>query len=416
MRSRSMKIVSGTALLVIVLLGYTFAGNISFNSNVRTEFGTGIEETVVCDTYISSSLTSKIDSATGEMLIDSLTLSDLSLSLRNRTVKAYLIGKDKTILGKPIQFSVASDGLTYTTDRSNVVRLEAFEPGGGGSRTETGTSSITFNNLLAEESPKIKADDFARVALETSGAGKCAVPTNTRAVEVYVDAPFVQGSYIAESFTAASLTDNYNSVSTNFSNCPTNGQTGTYSYTTTNNSCKILLGTNGGNYLYGGALATSSAPVTTGTKTPSVFVETENGTTITMSTRKNYIGFWWSAGSTGNSIEFYRGSRRVATLNADDVFLKIPNNSSTQTALNGTTTYTSSNYYGHPASRTTQNSGEPYYYIHAFAVNGFSFDKIIIKTTGNGFEYDNLTVANLSTSQLEPKRTLVSVATFEFTG
>lgn len=416
MRSRSMKIVSGTALLVIVLLGYTFAGNISFNSNVRTEFGTGIEETVVCDTYISSSLTSKIDSATGEMLIDSLTLSDLSLSLRNRTVKAYLIGKDKTILGKPIQFSVASDGLTYTTDRSNVVRLEAFEPGGGGSRTETGTSSITFNNLLAEESPKIKADDFARVALETSGAGKCGVPTNTRAVEVYVDAPFVQGSYIAESFTAASLTDNYNSVSTNFSNCPTNGLTGTYSYTTTNNSCKILLGTNGGNYLYGGALATSSAPVTTGTKTPSVFVETENGTTITMSTRKNYIGFWWSAGSTGNSIEFYRGSRRVATLNADDVFSEIPNNSSTQTALNGTTTYTSSNYYGHPASRTTQNSGEPYYYIHAFAVNGFSFDKIIIKTTANGFEFDNLTVANLSTSQLEPKRTLVSVATFEFTG
>lgn len=415
MRARPVKIVSGFALLICTILVYTFAADINISSNVRTEFGTGIEETVVCDSYISSSVTSSIDSATGDMLIDSLTLADLSLALRNRTVKAYLIGKDKSILSKPIQFSVGSDGLTYATERSNVVRLEAFEPGGGGSKTETGTSSITFNSLLTEESPKIKADDFARVALETSGAGSCGVPTNTRAVEVYVDAPFVQGSYIAESFTAASLTDNYNSVTTNFSNCPTNGQTGTYSYTTTNNSCKILLGTNDGNYLYGGALTTSSAPTTSGTKSPSVFVETENGTTITISTRKNYIGFWWSAGSTGNSIEFYRGTRRVAILNADDVFSEIPNNSSTQTALNGTTTYTNSNYYGHPASRTTQNSGEPYYYIHAFAVNGFSFDKIIIKTTGNGFEYDNLTVANLSTSQLEPK-TLVSVATFNFTG
>ncbi|CAN2204007.1 hypothetical protein MCEMRE182_00820 [Candidatus Nanopelagicaceae bacterium] len=416
MQARKIKLIAGFLLFASAVLTYTFSAEINLNSGIRTEFGLGVEQTVVCDTYISTSLTSKLDSETGKSLIESLTLSDLSLSLRNRTLKAYLIGKDKSILSKPIQFSVGSDGLTYTTNRSNVVRLEAFEPGAGGSKTETGTSSITFNNLIQEENPPIQADDFARVALETSGQGKCSVPANPRAVEVYVDAPNVQGSYVAENFPAASLTDDYNAATTDLSNCPVNGQVGTYAYTTTNESCKILLGTHDGNYVYGGALTTSSSPTTSGTKSPSVGVFTGSGTTITFTSRKNYIGFWWSAGSTGNTIDFYRGSFLVATMTGDEVYSAIPKNASVLTALNGTTTYTKSNYYGHPKNQASEDVNEPFVFIHAFAVNGFNFDKIKISMSGNGFEYDNLTVANLSTTQLVPKRTLVFIRGYDYTG
>jgi len=419
MRTRTIKVALGSVLLMITALTYSFSSFIGINSGGATEFGTGIEETVACDSYISSSLTSRIDSATGEYMIDTFSLGDLSLGLRNREVKAILIGKDKSILGRSLEFSVGSDGLTYTSDRSHVDVLEAFERGSG-PKSETGTNTITFNRLLTEEPSPIRASDFARVALETSGSGRCTYPRNSRALEVYIDAPNVQGSYIAEDFAASSLTDNYNGTTSHFVDCPTSASTGTYSFGS--NGCKVLQRTenNGSWYPWGGAITSSSTPTTGGAatlQTASAAAYTSAGTTVTFSVRKNYLGFWWSAGSYGNVIKFYRGSTLVATMTGDDIYTALPNNSTSLTALNGTTTYTASAYRGHPINTASPRiPQEPFVYIHAFAVNGFNFDKISFGTTGDGFEWDNLTVANLNTTQLAPKRTLVLNQTYNYTG
>jgi hypothetical protein len=319
---------------------------------------------------------------------------------------------------------VASDGLTYTSTRSHVDTLEAFERGSG-PKAETGTSTITFNSLLTEETSPIPSSDFARVALETSGAGQCTYPSNSRALELYFDAPDVQGSYIAEDFASASLTDNYNATATWFSPCPTSGTTGSYSFTP-NDGCRILLRENPGPpvswYPYGGAITSSSTPNTGGaaslqTNSAASYSTASNGVTITFSTRKNYLGFWWSGASDGNFIDFYRGTSIVATLSGNRIYQTLPNNTSTVTALNGTTTYVKRNYRGHPINTAaTRLPQEVFVYIHAFAVNGFNFDKVRIRTTGDGFEWDNLTVANLSGTQLTPKRTLVFDSSHNFNG
>jgi hypothetical protein len=419
MRSKWMKLSLGATLLLMTALTYTFSANITTNAGVRTEFGQGIGLAVACDSFISASLTSKIDPATGNYVIDGLTLSDLSTRLHDRTVKAYLLGADGSVLNNPLSFSVASDGLTYTTtSRSHVDSLDAFTAGKG-PIAEMGSSSITFNGLFTEESTKILASDFKKVNLETSGFGNCSVPSSIRAVEVYIDAPLVQGSYIAESYTAASLTDDYNATATDNQNCLSSYNTGSYSFT----SCKIILPTHNGGlygYIYGGALTSSSTPTSTGSKTNSAAVyNVGQGTTITPSSRKNYVGFWWSAGSLNNYVKFYRGSSStpVITITGDDVYRFIPDSTTaTLRAIDSTTVYAGHNYYGHPINRAGQDPTEPVVFIHFFAVNGFNFDKVLIGTTGNGFEYDNFTVANLSTTQLAPKRTLVLVGSYSYTG
>ena len=196
---------------------------------------------------------------------------------------------------------------------------------------------------------------------------------------------------------------------------------GTYSFTT--DGCKRYLRANPtGNswYRYGGAITSSSTPTTGGNaslQTNSVASFTSAGLTITFASKKNYVGFWWSGGSTGNSVEFYRGTTLVATITGDHVYASLPDNSSTVTAINNSTTYVKSAYRGHPINTASpRQPREPFVYLHAFAVNGFNFDKIKITTTGNGFEFDNLTVANLSGVQLTPKRTLVFDSSYNFNG
>ena len=419
MRASKSQILIGLLVVIVALITTSFSARISINNvGGKVEFGQGIVHTVACDTYIPTVLTTKMDTATSVYYVDTLVLQDLSIRLRNRTLKVEILDKTGVQINQNTEFSVGSDGLTYTSTSTHVDNLEAFERGGGSNR-ETGTSTITFTGLLNKSGSRILAADVATVNLETSGVDDCTSPANIRAVEAYIEAPNVQGSYIAESFTAASLTDDYNSTTGWLVDCPTSGTTGTYSF----GSCKILQRVNPtGNvwYQYGGAITSSSVPTTGGAatlQTASAAAYDSNGTTVTFATRKNYLGFWWSAGSYGNTIKFYRGSTVVATMTGDDVYAALPNNSTTLTALNGNTTYTASNYYGHPINTANpRQPREPFVYIHVFAVNGFNFDKVQFTTTGNGFEWDNLTVANLGTSQLTPKRTLVLNQTYNYSG
>jgi hypothetical protein len=403
--------------LFVSVITFTYATNISLGTQDRVEFGQGVRQTVTCDTYVNLKLTSRVNATTGVFYIDQLTLSDLSLRLHDRTITIELIAQDGSTLNNSLSFSVGSDGLTYTSTRAHVDVLDAFTAGLG-TNAEFGSSQITFTSLgtIGINSLPIPSDSVANVVLQTSGSGSCTTPSNLKAVEVYVDAPYVQGSYIPELYPAASLVDNYNnSVVRSGDNCPSSGTVGTYS-----GNCRVFFRTQDvGGYVYGGALTTTSTPRTAGNvndQSPSAAVVTANGLTITFATRKNYVGFWWSAGSTGNSIKFYRGNVLVATITGDDVYNAIPKNSTKLTARNGTTQYTKSNYYGHPLNTSTMDAGEPFVYFHCFAVNGFNFDKVVLATTGNGFEYDNFTVSNLSGDQLSPKNTLVFISSYNYSG
>ena len=412
-RDKFFRLSATGAVLIGLVLSLTFGANINLNTQNKIEFGQGILQAVACDTQIVVNLSSQLNTSTGVYNVSSLILSDLSTQLHDRTITVNLVGSDGRALNAPLSFAVASDGLTYTSTRAHVDNLNAFTAGSG-PKAEMGASQITFTSLLTEEPTPIPADSVKSVALQTEGSGTCSVPSNIPAVKLYIDAPYVQGSYIPELYPSASLVDTFDSAGVDLGDCSSlSNQTGAYS-----GDCKIILKTHANPYPYGGAITTSSTP-TTGNQTnqsPSAAVYTATGLTVTFSSNKNYIGFWWSAGSTGNAVKFYRGTKLVATMTGDDVYSTIHHTSATLTALNGTTLYTQSDYYGHPANTASWDSGEPFVYFHAFAVNGFNFDKVVLNTTGNGFEYDNFTVANLGGSQLTAKDTLVFIASYNYSG
>ena len=251
------------------------------------------------------------------------------------------------------------------------------------------------------------------------------VISSSDAIGVYMDQPYVQGSYVANNYPSMTLTDTY-SATTSGDPCPTTGNVGTYSYAAT--KCAIIKRIhNAGNYIYGGALTTSgdtttgtSAGITAESQSDSSAIYDAAGTTITFAEDKNYVGLWWSAGSLGNRIKLYQNSALILTLSVNDVCERVrgsgdcdkPTDNSTLTAIDSTTTYAKSNFFGHPYSTSTMASGEPFIYIHVFTQNSIKFNKINISTTGNGFEFDNLTVGNLSGAALTPRSSLVPVASY----
>jgi len=251
------------------------------------------------------------------------------------------------------------------------------------------------------------------------------VISSSDAIGVYMDQPYVQGSYLANNYPSMTVTDTY-SATTSGDPCPTIGNVGTYSYAS--GQCKIIKRIHSGsNYIFGGALTTSSE-TTTGTS-PGITASSQSdspaiydsaGTTITFEEDKNYVGLWWSAGSLTNTIKFYQNTALILTLSVDDVCSRVkgsgscakPTDTATLTALDNTTTYIKSNYFGHPYSTSTMASGEPFVYVHVFTQNSIKFNKINISTTGNGFEFDNLTVGNLSGAALTPRTSLVPVSSY----
>jgi hypothetical protein len=462
----------GLGALALLITG-TFATNVNVGTNGRIEFGQGSVQVVTCDTHINVTLGTLIDTSTGITYIDRVTLSDLSVQLRDRTISVQLYGSDGTKLNSNLSFSVADDGLTFTSSRSHIDTIDAFTLGAG-PRQERGANQITFNNLAAPL--RIEASKFSRVALETSGSGTCSVPNSIPAVAVYIDAPWVQGSYIAEDFPALTITDDYNSVTSTDTNCEDYSfPVGTYS----GGFCRIFTKDQNFDYIFGGATTNTSVPTrnSPGAQSPSAFVgppspgQSPNGENINFGTSKNYIGFWWSAGSIGNSIKFYRNGTLFTTVTGDDVYGAVPRLDvrgypeyappyydppyPTLNSTNGLE-YLIPMYYGHPKSWPVfdrrddpnytddpedpnyiadddyiddaedpvdsndpaeiywVNPREPFVYMHIFALNGFNFDSINISTGlgRNGFEWDNLSVANLRNADLTPKGSLVKIAEY----
>jgi uncharacterized repeat protein (TIGR02543 family) len=247
------------------------------------------------------------------------------------------------------------------------------------------------------------------------------LPESDPRIELYMDAPFVQGSYVQGS--QGTLTENFNNLHGTISNCQLAvGQTEGRCYFPPLNANNVAFG----------AASDSSTPQIGGVASP--FLTPEDGTILRFQNPQKYIGLWWSAGSGGNEIEFLSDTQTVATLTIDQVFKKFGYpftddsnylaDTTTVTAIDGVATYPRKYYFGNPdgypstspTGKADQDSvpNEPFVYIHAFALNGANFNGIRFR--GNGFELDNLTVSSVPIN-VNPRLALAEVipATFSDT-
>ena len=253
---------------------------------------------------------------------------------------------------------------------------------------------------------------FGSLLISIGSISPSSATVSTTVASVYVDAPFVQGSYassyggVTENFNGISIPNN-NSISISSNSYSIVGGTKT--------SGQFTVFTNNSTY---GASTTSETATVNGSGTQ--FANTDStGFEITFSTPVKYIGFFWAAGNAGNSVTLYSGSTEIATYSTTDLnnlLGSFPANyasaTDSLTATNGDH-YLKKYYFGPPngyASQTPTSqstipyANEPYAYVHAFAQNDESFDRI--KFFGSGFEFDNITV---STQEVPIRNSLVLV-------
>jgi hypothetical protein len=229
------------------------------------------------------------------------------------------------------------------------------------------------------------------------------VLTSTTVATIYMDAPLVQASYAADpQYSYGGITETFNFDSSQISpggydnaqgTCPANVSIGTISPVA---DCLVYVYDP---YFGGATTDTNSDPYDVGTHSTYIATHRPTPLTISFGAPKQYIGFWWSAGSYGNQVTFLDTSGSVvAQLNADDIY-----SASTQNAIPITgDPYPSGAYFGHPGelldpgnpSCSRFNCTEPYVYIHAIAAAGKTFGGVQLTATGNGFELDNFTTAD----------------------
>ncbi|MFZ4117912.1 MAG: LPXTG cell wall anchor domain-containing protein [Rhodoluna sp.] len=208
-------------------------------------------------------------------------------------------------------------------------------------------------------------------------------------VHVYMSAPKVQGTPLTNNFT----TETFDAFEAGA--LPT-----ALSIGTVNGTGRI---DDGGDY--GGASSSTSIPVTGGVS--SRYMTTFNNANsellpiaIDLASPAKYLGLWWSAGSPSNQVKFFSGDQEVASMTTAALMTKL--SAPTQSAKDGTTTYTSTDYFGNPVNNGA--SGEPFVYLNVYAIGGTSFDRV--ELSGGGFEFDNITVSDLEN---EPASSLVDV-------
>lgn len=116
---------------------------------------------------------------------------------------------------------------------------------------------------------------------------------------------------------------------------------------------------------------------------------------ITLTGNRKYVGFWWSAGNLGNSIDFYDDSNALLATYTTPALTTLLSGGGNVTALNGSQ-YPKSAYQGNPNPPTGRNTVEPYGYINVVLEGTtLNFRRIVIRHAGTGrFELDNLAVSD----------------------
>src|SRR5262249_48731217 len=97
---------------------------------------------------------------------------------------------------------------------------------------------------------------------------------------------------------------------------------------------------------------------------------TTNPITLKLAPPAAYVGFWWSAGDQYNRIDLYSGTTLYATFSTQNLLNFLNNGVGTVTALDGTTTYQTSAYFGNPnIASGSRDATEPFVYI-SFVITG----------------------------------------------
>lgn len=240
----------------------------------------------------------------------------------------------------------------------------------------------------------------AVIAVAALGAAPASGDPSPDAVSLYLDAPFVQGSYVTG--TAGTTTETFDSFGIN-APCTSPLAVGPITGT-----CTVQ-----GADPYGGASASSATPTIGGAGSNYANAGGDSVITITLAEPSRYFGFWWSAGSASNAVSFYSDGQLVLDMTTETISTLIGAypGSGTLNSI-GADSYPRSHYFGNPRGHETLSpSGEsslsatePFAYIHLFATGSFTFDEVIM--SGSGFEFDNLVISTLAQT---PRSELVLV-------
>ena len=256
---------------------------------------------------------------------------------------------------------------------------------------------------------------------------------------LYLDAPFVQGSYVAENAQPGDGTSFSSFNKTGGTGFTCNDPDQRPAGTEITGLCRIDAAAS-----HGGATADadvsaptvggdgSNFPTTTGSGSA-------NAITITMTDglKARYIGLWWASGSPGNTITFWSGEDALLTVNSNDILnivkptVTLASEQNWKDRVNGNPsavppvlkdtetvsnlaggTYRKVEYYGNPRGYegdppqavSEGTWSQPFVYLHLFGEGAVSFDKIVL--SGAGFEFDNLVIATASQTP-DPRLVLV---------
>lgn len=116
---------------------------------------------------------------------------------------------------------------------------------------------------------------------------------------------------------------------------------------------------------------------------------------ITLTGDRKYVGFWWSAGNTGNTIEFYDDTNTLLATFTTNSLTTLLSGGGNITAINGSQ-YAKAAYFGNPNPPAGRNTPEPYGYVNLLLQGTtVNFKRIVIRHVGTGgFELDNLAVSD----------------------
>jgi uncharacterized repeat protein (TIGR02543 family)/LPXTG-motif cell wall-anchored protein len=233
-----------------------------------------------------------------------------------------------------------------------------------------------------------------------------ATAVNLDAVSVYLDAPFVQGSYVAQAAGAGTGFTNFNNTA-GLGNCGASMPAGV----TITGNCRIDNVSQ-----FGGASAGTNDSTPTVGGAGSAFATTVNNTdgiTINLETQSRYLGFWWSAGSPANTVQFLNDDTVLLTMTTADIIALLgtgpasdaawvsKNNNDPANVFSAVdaNSYRKMWYFGNPRGYTANpptasspiTRSEPFVYVHMFADGNLTFNKV--KLSGGGFEFDNLALS-----------------------
>lgn len=250
----------------------------------------------------------------------------------------------------------------------------------------------------------------------------------TSSLTVYLDQPFVQGTYVAS---GTVVTEDFNAGYPGATvPCPSSIAVGTVAGTCQVEDWGDFGGASGG--------ANVSTQTIGGSPTPNGmgrYASTSGTTTISFAEDQRYLGLWWTAGSVGNSLKFFKDNTLLLTVTTETIMTLLAQapgwqNNGDWVSLNNDPTNVASSigpnpssypkvwYFGNPRGYTSNppsaisslRSNEPFVYLHMFAGGNLTFDKIeLAAINGSGFEFDNLAV---STTAQTPDPRLVLVSQF----